>query len=42
MCVLLAQWAAGVLTYELLVGIPPFSDKQRTTVEDKIRLEMPR
>jgi len=35
-------WAAGVLTYELLVGLPPFSDKQRTMVEDKIRQEMPK
>lgn len=25
-------WAVGVLTYELLVGLPPFNDKQRNAV----------
>ncbi len=37
-----SQWAVGVLCYELLVGIPPFSDAQRNLVENKIRLDMPR
>ena len=35
-------WAMGVLTYELLVGLPPFSDKQRVAIEDKIRASAPR
>ncbi|GFH09303.1 protein kinase domain-containing protein [Haematococcus lacustris] len=35
-------WAVGVLSYELLVGLPPFSDNNRSTVEAKIRLQTPR
>ena len=33
-------WAVGVLTYELLVGFPPFSDKDRPAIENKIRSEV--
>ncbi|GFH30012.1 protein kinase domain-containing protein, partial [Haematococcus lacustris] len=36
------RWAVGVLSYELLVGLPPFSDNNRSTVEAKIRLQTPR
>uniref|UniRef100_A0A7R9VBT7 Protein kinase domain-containing protein n=1 Tax=Chlamydomonas euryale TaxID=1486919 RepID=A0A7R9VBT7_9CHLO len=35
-------WAVGVLTYELLVGFPPFNDNQRAGIEQKIRMETPR
>ncbi|KAG1654074.1 hypothetical protein FOA52_012056 [Chlamydomonas sp. UWO 241] len=35
-------WAVGVLTYELVVGFPPFYDKQRSAIEAKIRTEVPR
>ena len=32
---------AGVLTYELLVGFPPFFDQSRTGTEDRIRSSIP-
>ena len=32
----------GILAYELLVGFPPFSDKQRAKIDDKIRYDVPR
>ncbi|EFJ51022.1 serine/threonine protein kinase [Volvox carteri f. nagariensis] len=34
-------WAVGVLTYELLVGFPPFFDQSRTSTEDRIVHSMP-
>ena len=37
-------WALGVIIYELLVGIPPFNDKQKELVFERIlhkRLEWP-
>ena len=34
-------WAIGVLTYELLVGVPPFFDQSRTGTEDRIISAMP-
>lgn len=37
-----AAWAVGVLIYELLVGFPPFNDKNRPAVEEKIRADTPR
>ncbi|PNW75054.1 hypothetical protein CHLRE_12g498650v5 [Chlamydomonas reinhardtii] len=34
-------WAVGVLTYELLVGFPPFFDQSRTSTEERINHSMP-
>jgi serine/threonine protein kinase len=34
-------WAVGVLTYELLVGFPPFFDQSRTATEDRINNSTP-
>lgn len=34
-------WAVGVLTYELLVGFPPFFDQTRQVTEDRIRSSVP-
>ncbi|PNH09599.1 Serine/threonine-protein kinase Aurora-3 [Tetrabaena socialis] len=34
-------WAVGVLTYELLVGFPPFFDQSRTSTEERIVHSMP-
>ncbi|KAL6756955.1 kinase-like domain-containing protein [Haematococcus lacustris] len=35
------SWAAGVLTYELLVGFPPFFDQSRTNTEERIVTKSP-
>ncbi len=35
------SWAVGVLTYELLVGYPPFYDQSRAGTEDQILNSMP-
>lgn len=32
----------GILAYELLVGFPPFNDKQRANIDNKIRRDIPR
>lgn len=34
-------WAVGVLTYELLVGFPPFFDQSRTGTEERIVTKSP-
>lgn len=34
-------WAVGVLTYELLVGFPPFIDETKTQTENKIKQCVP-
>ena len=34
-------WALGVLTYELLVGFPPFFDQSRNGTEDRILTTTP-
>lgn len=34
-------WAVGVLTYELLVGFPPFFDQSRTGTEERIVAKSP-
>lgn len=34
-------WAVGVLTYELLVGFPPFFDQSRTNTEERINKSLP-
>jgi serine/threonine protein kinase len=36
------SWAMGILAYELLVGFPPFNDKQRANIDNKIRYDVPR
>lgn len=35
------SWAVGVLTYELLVGFPPFYDQSRAATEERIRQSLP-
>ncbi len=35
------SWAVGVLTYELLVGCPPFYDQSRTGTENRIKSGAP-
>ena len=35
------SWAVGVLTYELLVGCPPFYDQSRTNTEARIKSGVP-
>jgi serine/threonine protein kinase len=31
------SWAIGVLTFELLIGCPPFYDQSRTNTEARIK-----
>jgi hypothetical protein len=35
------SWAVGVLTFELLVGCPPFYDQSRTNTEARIKSSVP-
>ncbi len=35
------SWAVGVLTYELLVGCPPFADRTKVGTEHRIKSTSP-